>query len=197
MAVEKSWLAVPATALTADGTQFGVVTIADTKGYKVKGYAFIAATGVPVQQLQIQRVLGPTQLILGNLGTSPQPNNYVNLSAYTVAAGASIGFPEQPKNKIKPDDIEQATYEADPTVARRVVPVDPYGSMYGPDYPLPVTGTFTPIPGTIPTTWTDIKLAYDSSNNLIQVQYYNGVAVERTLTLTYDSNNNLIDVLPS
>jgi hypothetical protein len=139
MAVEKNWLAVPATALTADGTQFGVVTIADTNGYKVKGYAYISAAGQPTQQLQIQRVLSSTQLILGNLGTSPQPNNYVNLSAYTVVSGATIGFPEQPKNKIKPDDIEQATYEADPTVAVRVIPVDPWGDLVGSDNPLPVT----------------------------------------------------------
>jgi hypothetical protein len=139
LATEKAWLAVPASDFTADGTQFGVVTIADTTGYKVKGYAFIAATGQNVQQLQIQRVISSTQLILGRLGTSPQPNQYVDLRAYTVASNATIGFPEQPKNKIKPDDIEQATYEADPTVAVRVIPVDPYGGLVGPDNPLAVT----------------------------------------------------------
>jgi hypothetical protein len=139
MAVEKNWLAVTATPLTANGTQFGVVTIADTNGYKVKGYAFIAANTVTTQQLQIQRVISSTQLILGPLGTSPSPNNFTNLSAYTVALDATIGFPEQPKNKIKPDDIEQATYEADPAVAIRVIPVDPYGGLIGPDNPMAVT----------------------------------------------------------
>lgn len=52
--------------------------------------------------------------------------------------------------------------------------------------------------GTIPNTWSDIKLAYDSNNNLIQVQFYSAPSiVERTLTLSYDSNDNLTDVLPS
>ena len=197
MAVEKKWLAVTATPFTADGTQFGVVTIADTNGYKVKGYVFISANTLPTIQLQVQRVTSPTTMIVGPPGTTPQVNHYTNISAYTVALNAMVGFPEQDKNKIKADDIDQAVYEGDPTVAIRTIPVDPYGNLYGPDYPMPVSATITPTPGTIPTVWTNIELFYDANNNLTLVQYYNGVSVERTLTLTYDSNNNLIDVLPS
>jgi hypothetical protein len=145
MAVEKKWLAVPATPFTADGTQFGVVTIADTNGFKVKGDAYIAASGLPLLQVQIQRVISSTTLIVGHPGTTPQPNHFINISAYTVVSGAVIGFPEQDKNKIKADDIDQAVYEADPTVAIRVIPVDPYGALVGPDNPLPVAfdGTIT------------------------------------------------------
>ena len=66
-----------------------------------------------------------------------------------------------------------------------------------PDGSINVDATVTIPSGTIPTTWTEIDMDYDSNNNLIEVQYYNGVPVERTLTLSYDANNNLKKVIPS
>jgi hypothetical protein len=139
MAVEKKWLSVTTTPFTSNGTQFGVVTVADTAGFKVKGLCFLAGNSpLTVLQLQVQRVLSPTQLIVGPPGSTPDPSNFTDISAYTVSQGAVIGFPEQSKNKIKPDDIEQATYEADPTVAWRVTLVDQYGRFYSVTNPIPI-----------------------------------------------------------
>jgi len=138
MALEKKWQAVVAQPFTADGTALGLVTLASTAGFKVKGYAFIAATGQPVIQVQIQYVT-PTTMIVGPVGSTPTINNYTNIAAYTVANSATIGFPQQDKNRIKPDDVEFATYESDPTVAVREVLVDQWGNFYDDVNPLPVT----------------------------------------------------------
>jgi hypothetical protein len=138
MAVEKKWLSVVAVPLTADGSPFGVVTVADTTGFKVKGFAFLKGSTTPPLQVQVQRVLSSTQMIVGPIGSTPAPNNYTDVTAYTVADAAMIAFPEQDKNKIKPDDIDQAVYEADPTVAIRTVFVDQYGNFYNATNPLPI-----------------------------------------------------------
>ncbi len=138
MAVEKKWLGASATPFTSDGGKFGVVTVADTAGFKVKGFAAILANTLPPLQVQIQRVVNKTTMIVGILGSQPALNFFIDVSAYTVAKGATIAFPEQDKNKIKPDDIFQAVYEADPTVALRTVFVDQYGNFYNNNNPLPI-----------------------------------------------------------
>jgi hypothetical protein len=188
MAVEKKWLAVPATPFTANGTEFGVVTIANTAGYKVKGYAFISANPpLSTIQVQIQRVTSPTTMIVGHIGTTPQPNHFINISAYTVASGAMIGFPEQDKNKIKADDIDQATYEADPAVAKRVIPVDQYGNIYSTQNPIPVTpGGVTPAPNS----FGDVQITYDSNSNPTQYNFYLGGVLQGYIVVSYDSNSN-------
>lgn len=226
MAYERTLAAVPPQAFTADGTQFGVITIADTLGIKVKQEVVLNATGLPPLSLQVKRVLSNTQFIVGPNGLI-SPNNFKNITAYTIALGANVSAQEQNKVNIPEIDHYKAVYEADPTVADRVVPVDPDGNLYGPDNPMPVSfdgtiaigdvsiveggntmvvnpdgsinvdATVTIPSGTIPNTWTEIDMDYDSNNNLTEVQFYNGVAVERTLTLSYDSNNNLTKVVPS
>ena len=146
MAFEKSWNTVTPTPLTADGGEFGVIQVADTNGFKVKGDAYLADNTDLQMAVQVNQVLSSTTMIVGRKGSSPSATAgglasgaVVDVSAFLVINGATIGFQMQPKNKIKPDDIEQATYESDPTVAVRVIPVDPYGALYGPDHPLPVS----------------------------------------------------------
>jgi len=130
MAIERKWLSVAPIPLTANGTQFGVVTVANTAGFKVKGQAVLSANPNLVLAVQIQRVNSPTQMVVGPIGSTPSPANFINISAFTTAANAVIAFSEQDKNRIKSDDIDQAVYEADPTVAIRSVLVDQYGSMF-------------------------------------------------------------------
>lgn len=137
MAFERTIAAVPPRAFTADGTQFGVVTVADTIGFKVKAEVVLNATGLPPLSLQVKRVLSNTQLIVGPNGKI-SPNDFKDISAYTVALGASIQAQEQNKVNIPDVDHYKAIYEMDPTVADRVIPVDPYGNLYGPDNPIPV-----------------------------------------------------------
>lgn len=138
MAIERKWLAVQATAFTADGTALGVVTVADTAGLKVKQFVVLKATTKPELSLQVKRVLSPTQLIVGPPDNKIAPNIFTDISAYTLALGANISAAEQNKSNIPIDDHRTAVYEGDPTVADRVIQVDQYGRFYDANNPMPI-----------------------------------------------------------
>lgn len=128
MAIERKWNTVTPKSFTQNGDAYGLINLADTAGFKVKQIAYLQSNTQPKLQVQVKKVLSRTQLIVGTVNNAQigqWPN--LNISAYTLADGAAIGAPEQDKNNIKPDDIEVATYESDPTVARRNVLVDKYG----------------------------------------------------------------------
>lgn len=192
--LEKKWSAVTQP-LTANGTTLGVVPVSDATGFFAKQKITLKGNAQPIGYYEVKRVY-PGQIWVGTVGS--HMTAYADVSAYTIADSAFIFAAEQLIPKIAPEDIFNAIYARDPAVAIRSLGVDEYGNPYTTGNPLPVEATVTIPPGTIPTTWYDIALSYDSNNNLIQVLYYSAPAiVERTLTLSYDSNNNLINVLPS
>lgn len=133
MAIETKWGAVAPKLFTANGTTLGIVTVASTSGFKVKQVVVISQNLLPDLQLQVKRVTSPTQLIVGPIPTKVGQSLLTfrtDISAYTVAGGAFIYSAEQDKVKIKPDDIEQAIYDQEPTVAMRSVLVDQFGLYY-------------------------------------------------------------------
>lgn len=139
---EKRFAAVPAQVFTADGGANGTVSVADTSLFKVKQQVVVAATGKPnLDQLEVKKVLSPTLMIVGPC--TGNINATTNLSAYTVIAGANIFANEQKRPTIGADDFERATYEEEPTVAKRVILVDEFGNKYSEENPLPVGATFT------------------------------------------------------
>lgn len=115
-AIEKSWPAVPPQALTADGTNLGVINVADSRGFKVKQQVVISATGQPDIIAKIMRFTSPTQFRVGpvNPKAGQGLTGTVDLSLYTVASGAFVYAQEQPKVTIKPEDIIQAVYRQEP-----------------------------------------------------------------------------------
>jgi hypothetical protein len=127
MAFERSLPAVPPQYFTADGTQYGVVTIGDTSGFRVKQNISLVSNAVPSMSLQVKRVLSPTQLIVGPIDNKITKNNIVNISSFKVSDSAYIFAQEQGKVNIPDDDHYKAIYESDPVVADRVVVVDKYG----------------------------------------------------------------------
>ena len=139
MAFERKWDVVPPVLFTANGGQFGLVTVADTAGFRVKQSAYILANGLPALPCQVKVVLSPTALVVGYVDDQIANWKKLNISAYTVAADAAIGAQEQNKNNITIQDIEKATYEADPVVAIRTINVDQYGDFYTDANPLPVS----------------------------------------------------------
>lgn len=140
--VEKKWLAVTAQPFTADGTQFGIVTVADTAGLKTKQNVFISANTLPILNAQVKRVISKTQLIVGPINNRVDTSDFFNISAYTVALSSSIAAAEQDRAVQIPDkDHYQAIYESDPIVADRVVLVDQYGNLYNSTNPLPINFT--------------------------------------------------------
>jgi hypothetical protein len=159
MAIERKWLAVVAQPFTADGTQFGVVTVADTAGFKVKQLIFLAKTLGPPLQLQVKRVLSSTKLVVGPPDNKISIQNYADISAFTVLSGASIAAPEQDKNNIPDKDHYTAIYEADPTVADRVILVDQYGNFYSNTNPIPII-----FEGTV--TITEVEVVGENGNTI-------------------------------
>jgi hypothetical protein len=142
MAIENKWNEVPPQSFTADGSQFGQITLANTAGFFTKQSAYLTATGLPTLPVQIKRVLSPTTLIVGTINNA-QIGSWppLNISAYTVAADAAIGAQIQPTNNVAMDDIFKAVYQSDPTVALRVIFTDQYGNVYSDENPLPATFT--------------------------------------------------------
>ena len=139
MALEKKWNAVAPQAFTIDGNNLGIVTVADTAGFKTKQAAYLRSNTSPDKAVQIKRVLSPTKLVVGLIDQKIASWVPLDISAYTVASGAVIGAEEQDKIANPPDgDHYKAIYEADPIVADRVIWVDKYGQFYDADNPLPI-----------------------------------------------------------
>jgi hypothetical protein len=134
---EKSWLPVAPQAFTADGGVGGLISIADTAGFKVKAQVVISASGLPNLTLQCKRVISKTQLLVGQIGQNI--NSKADVSAYTVLLGAFIYQDAQSRVALPPPDILQAVYEQEPTVAIRTVQVDQYGNIYDENNPLPIS----------------------------------------------------------
>lgn len=138
MAKEKKWPLVTTTPFTADGSQFGVVTVADTAGFKTKQIVYLLAPPLAPLSLQVKQVTSSTQMIVGPPDNRIVANNFTNISAYTVSGNAMVGAAEQDKAALPTDkDHYTAIYESDPIVADRVIFVDEYGNFYNKDNPLP------------------------------------------------------------
>ena len=139
MALERKWNAVLPQLFTVDGTAQGVITLADTAGFKTKQLAYLLKNATNPLPVQVMKVLSPTKLIVGAINAKLSGWMPLDVSAYTVASGASIGAEEQDKIANPPDgDHYKAVYESDPTVADRVVFVDKYGNFYDNNNPLPI-----------------------------------------------------------
>lgn len=131
MAIEQKWPAVPPQLFTANGTQFGIITVLTTKGFKVKQKVALSNTALLNGQFRVIRVLSETQLKVG-LVNPPQGAWFKgeDVTAWTLVGGAYIYAEEQDKAKLKPEDIIQAVYDQEPTVGLRNVLVDQFGDYF-------------------------------------------------------------------
>lgn len=197
MAIEQKWAAVPPRLFTANGTSLGVITVEDTRGFKVKQHVVIKSNTQENKILQVKRVISRTQFIVGPLAVKAGQSLLSvreNISAYTVADSAFVFAEEQDKSKLKPDDIEQAVYEQEPTVAKRVIPVDQEGNFYDEDNPLPINN----VGSAVNKDWDDLVLDRDPvTQDLVKATYKKAGVTVQVLDLTYDEFENLIEVKKS
>lgn len=121
--IEKLWSAVAPVQLTAAGNSRGLVTVTSTSGFKVKMTVTIA-DGPNNQLLEVKRVVNATQMFLGEKGDIKLRSD---LSSFP--AGSIVWALEQPRNSIPLQEIDRATYEEEPAVARRTILVDQLGSL--------------------------------------------------------------------
>ncbi len=135
--LEKRLVAVPPQSFTADGGADGIITIADTRPFKVKQEVILTANTLPnLDDVEVKRVISPTQLAVG-----PKKGNIdtrTDVSAYTVALSGAISANEQKRPSIPLEESTRAVYEEEPTVAWRSMLVDKFGREYRPDNPFPV-----------------------------------------------------------
>jgi hypothetical protein len=135
MANERSWRQISAV-FTANGTIDGIVTVASTRGFKVKARVQLQSTAQAQSEYEIKAIPNSTTIIVGPIGQSIDV--YSNVSAFLLADNSSIVQYKQKRPPIGPGEIDRATYEEEPTVARRTVLVDEFGDKYATDNPVPV-----------------------------------------------------------
>lgn len=133
MAVERSWEYISPRAFTDDGQANGVVTVESTSDFRVKQTVIVTSLTLESTKVEVKRVLSSTQMILGPVGGNIKART--NLSAYIMLHSPTVHAPEQPKNKVPTDDQNDASYEREPVVARRVFSVDEFGKSYNQDNP--------------------------------------------------------------
>lgn len=151
MAIERSWERIGPLAFTADGGADGVVTVNSVECFKVKQKVKLASATQPNLSLEIKKVLSYTQLVVGPVRDKTHPGkpkhnilSRTDISAYTVADGATITSAEQPKSgPSNTVDIFKAVYEQEPTVALRNVLVDKIGVPISSANPLPIDGNIS------------------------------------------------------
>lgn len=175
MAYEKLWKLIGPKSFTSDGGNDGRVTIADTVHFKVKQLVILKSSSVFQETYQVNRVESSTVLYLGPINSRIEARS--DLSLFTILDGATIEAIVQPRSKVPEQEVERITYEEEPTVARRVVLVDPYGDFYTLDSPLPVDAT-------INVDSLDISLDAKTGDNIAISGHPNSIFSEAASTLT-------------
>lgn len=138
MAIERKWLAIPAQPLTANGTSYGGINVASTRGYRTKMIVGIFSDTVQPIAYQVKEVVSETEMIIGLKGPEVGRQAGTDLTRWTTLDNAQIRAAEQEKTNIPEKDHYSAIYEADPVVADRVIQVDEEGNFYGPGNPMPI-----------------------------------------------------------
>ena len=178
---EKKW---PSVILSPISIANYIVTVSDTFGLHPKQKITLQITGQPTKEFKINRILSRTQLQIGStnesIGTPSDPTQY---------DGGLLCAEEQNRNEINLQATERAVYAEEPTVAIRSNLVDYYGNQLGTQgNPIVTTATTTE------EAWDKILLAYNTNDDLINVQYYYQSSLTKQLNLIYDSDDNLTEV---
>lgn len=136
MAIERFYSQVDAVSFTADGQDIGLVTVTDTSCFKVKMFVIVKADTMEQQRFQVKRVISKTEMLLGPENTPIRKRS--DMSMYTLSLNPTVEAPEQERPEIPPADYERASYEEEPTVAKRSYLVNKQGNGYTTENPFPV-----------------------------------------------------------
>jgi len=144
MAFEKYWKQIPAVPFTADGRDNGEVTVNDACQFKVGQIVVLKSATESDLRAKIKRIPSYNKIILGPWEGKGRGNikARMDVSAYLLADIATIRAEEQLRPSIPKKDMDQATFEEEPTIAWRSFLVDKCGNGYTKDNRFPVEGTF-------------------------------------------------------
>ncbi len=125
MATERKWDAVPNQSILADGTTDGAISIQDSSLFKVKQKVYLKSDTLQPTLFEVKRVPNRTTLLVGFI--KDPISKYADVSSYTLSDNSTIFAQEQDRNSVLHEAVDRATYEEEPTMARRVVQVDKSG----------------------------------------------------------------------
>lgn len=195
MAIEQSWLAVSPRLLTADGGEQGQIKLADTRGFKTKMLVIVQNSIGTHIEVQVKRV-NKLSIVVGPKPGDPNTQQgkaglktYTDVRAFTVVGGAFVYAVEQGKTKLKPDDIIQAVYEQEPTVAIRTFPVDENGDSYTDENPFPT------VPGgdqITPPEFDEVIIVRDGEDYPVEYQFLKDEAQVGHITVEYNANRSAV-----
>lgn len=187
MAIERKFDKIEPITFTSDGTSGGVVTVSDTKGFRVKAYVVLSANTLPTLQLEVKRVLSKTQLRVGPKGSIDLKSD---ISAYTVSLNSTISQPEQDRPGVPTEQHERAVFAEEPILAKRNILVDEYGNYYNQENPFPVDATFN-----IDEVTVDVKLEAMTGNqpdNVLLVGTENGLKTGNKYAFINNIKNQIL-----
>lgn len=159
MASERKWPRVVET-FAVDGTSDGAIKVASTDGFKVKARVIIKSNTQAQLVAEIKSIPDDYTIYVGP-PDSKEMEARIDVSAFTVADGATIDQPAAKRPGISSGDFSRAVYEEEPTVAIRVIPVDKTGDLTNPS-----------IDGIIPKEFDDSIWTRNIDKFVTQVDYY-------------------------
>lgn len=184
--LEKRLVAVPPQSFTADGSNLGVITVFNATLFVVKQQVLLNGTSLPTAELEVKRVLNLNQLVVG-----PRNSNIdetIDISAYTVAANATISAIQQKRPSIPLEEFWRAVYAEEPAVALRGLAVDQLGNPLNKDNPYPIkTGTF----------WDEADITRDGDDDITKVEFSKYGNLVETVDLEYNGEKSVIKVIKS
>ncbi len=124
--LERFWPAV-SQALTINGDVTGILTVASTSGYYSQQLVELSGTALTTVPAKVLEVLSSTTLRVG-LRTADLDGAGITCVAFTTAASSKITAARQQKVFPGNDEVTNATYEAQPSSAIRVLTVDRQGN---------------------------------------------------------------------
>lgn len=140
---EKRIYRVDPVMLQTDGTTTGKLSVPDSSIFRVGQIVILKADNQLNLELKINRI-DPVDKVTMYLGPVKQHiSKRSDISAYTVAANATLQANEQERPPVPEQEVERITYEEEPVVARRTILVDKYGCRIDDNNPLPISGNLS------------------------------------------------------
>lgn len=180
MASER-YLAAASSSLTSNGLADGTLKVNLSDGFKVKARAILSSDTQPKLEVEIKAVIDRLTILVGPPSSDIQER--LNVSAYLVADNAKLDQPQQRKMSISPADVDRATYEEEPVVARRMIQVTREGNAFN------AKGA-----GLVPPEYDRVFLTRDIGGRITQTDFYLNDELIKTLEFSYDLDSNLIEV---
>ena len=139
---ERRIYAVPSTLFISDGTNKGQLQVTDNSLWIVGQIVTLTSDTQENLALRIKRI-SPDK---NTMFVGPKDKNIhvrTDISSFLIADNAAIQANEQERPSVPEQEVERATFEEEPTVARRVVIVDKWGNRIDDANPLPVSATIS------------------------------------------------------